>query len=260
MSVAFFGTSKYALPVLESLKANFDLKLVVVMPDKPTGRKQALTPCATKVWAQENKIPNSLELTVDCDLGIVADYGRIIKKEIFERPKLGMFNLHFSKLPEFRGPSPVQFTLLRGDKTAWVTIFKLKHYPELQIKMDSGPILWQKGYPVDPTDTTESLYTKLFESVARELPGIDFKGPLTEQDHQMATYTRFLTRDDGFVDYAKLLEPKAYNLFRAYHPWPGLWTIKDGKRMKVLKCHLEGNRVVIDLIQFEGKKPQTFIP
>jgi methionyl-tRNA formyltransferase len=243
---------------------------VITKPDQPIGRKQTLTPSAVKIWAQKNAVPfvtpareeliTILHNTV-ADLGIVADFGMIIPKETFSLPKLGIFNIHFSKLPEFRGPSPVQFTLWRGDQTAWITIFKLKHYPDLKIKMDSGPILWQKSYPINPDDTTESLYTKLFSQVAKELPGINFEGPLTEQDHSRATYTRFLTRQDGFVDYSQIPDPRfqvqIYNQYRAMYPWPGLWTLKDGRRMKILKCHLEKNRLVLDLIQFEGEKPKV---
>lgn len=283
MKTVFFGTSKYCLPVLEAIKnsplrreASFELVLVVTREDKPVGRKQILTPSATKVWAQKNNIPVDVilaESRIPYDLAIVADYGKIIKHEVYEKPKLGTFNIHFSKLPEFRGPSPVQSTLLRGDKTAWITIYKLKYYPELEIKMDSGPILWQKEYPVNPDDTTESLYTRLFEEVAKEIPLIDFQGNLLEQNHSKATFCKMLTKDDGFIDWELLKNnlyvacgdrnmiptsqvKKIYNQYRAMYPWPGIWTIKEGKRMKILKCHIDKNKLVLDEIQFEGKTPE----
>src|SRR3989344_5076200 len=143
MTVIFFGTSNYCLPVLDALKQNFDLKMVVTRPDKPVGRKKILTPSATKLWAQKNNIPVATSLTnlemTDLDLGIVADFGSIIPGEIFNKPKLGTFNIHFSKLPDLRGASPIQSTLLRGDTTAWVTIFKL------EATLDTGPFLWQKS-------------------------------------------------------------------------------------------------------------------
>jgi methionyl-tRNA formyltransferase len=270
--VIFFGSSNYCLPLLETLKPR--LKLVITKPDQPIGRKQTLTPSAVKVWAQKNAVPVATpaareELTtilrnIVVDLGIVADFGMIIPKEAFFLPKLGIFNIHFSKLPEFRGPSPVQFTLWRGDKIAWITIFKLKHYPDLKIKMDSGPILWQKSCSINSDDTTSSLYTRLFEEIAKKISKINFEGSLTEQDHSKATYTRFLARQDGFVDYSKIADSRfctqVYNQYRAMHPWPGLWTIKDGRRMKILKCHMGDSRLVIDEIQFEGKSPQKTFP
>ncbi len=289
MTVVFFGSSDYCLPVLEALHKNFYLALVVTRPDKPVGRKQILTPSAVKLWAQKEDVnfvsPTTLKkdtsdraattkVLTDLapDLAVVSDYGLIIPEGIFKIPKLETLNIHFSRLPELRGPSPVQTTLLEGRKAAWITIFKLENPPELEIKMDSGPIFFQKSYPIDPTDTTQTLYTRLFQEVARELPQVVSgyaKGLIKPrpQDHSKATFCHLLSRDDGFVKYEDLGKPQTYNVFRAMTPWPGLWTIHpNGKRMKILKCHLEGKtsprlvgpgpKLVFDQIQFEGKIPQ----
>lgn len=308
MKVIFFGTSGYCLPVLEALKTSFDLKMIITRADKPVGRKKILTPSATKLWAIEHKIPVTNDLPAGkagysqipaCDLAIVSDYGLIIPEAIFNTPRFGTLNVHFSKLPDLRGPSPVQFTLLRGDAEAWVTIFKLESPPELQIKMDSGPILWQKSYPVKSDDTTQTLYSRLFQKAAKELPGVvqNYQKPenrnqkLIKQDHSAATFTRFLTKEDGFINWGLLqqalqgeslqslsIHPKIqqeatatlkdlpvyqsasiplYNFYRALTPWPGMWTIKDGKRMIVRNCHLEGEKLILEKIQFEGKTATT---
>lgn len=320
MNIAFFGTSDYCLPVLQSLKKSFNLKLIVTRPDRPVGRQKTLTPSATKVWGEQNNItvltPESLKnetsdrdqilQTLDelqIDLIVVADFGLIIPQIIFNHPKFGTYNIHFSKLPQLRGPSPVQFTLLQNQDLAWITVFKLESPPELKIKMDSGPIIFQKSYEITPTDTTESLYTKLFNEISKEVPDffssldLDLKNRLTPQDHRKATFCRFLTKDDGFIDW-KILQksingenlsfadlPKiqqealklnedhsghdhcknddsAVNLifafFRAVSPWPGMWTVVNDKRMKILECHIDGDKLIIDTIQFEGKNPTKF--
>jgi methionyl-tRNA formyltransferase len=274
MKIVFFGTSKYCLPVLDALKPQ--LELVVARPDKPVGRKQILTPCATKIWAIKNNIhlQETTSLEGKFDLGIVADYGRIIPEEEFNIPKLGTFNIHFSKLPDLRGASPVQQTLLRGNKTAWVTIFKIEK------TLDTGPVLDQREFPIFPDDTAETLYTRLFEEVAKYLPEriMNYelrimqgeKNILIPQDHAKATYCQRLTKQDGFVKWSDIenceLRIENYNHFRAMTPWPGLWTLRpaQGKlqRMKILKCHLDQSSVtghsslVLDEIQFEGKKPE----
>lgn len=246
LKVVFFGTSEYCLPVLEALKK--DLILVVTREDKPVGRKYVLTPSATKVWAQKNNIcvDSIASLQNDIDLAIVADYGKKITEEVLNRPKLGTFNIHFSKLPDLRGATPVQQTLLRGDTTAWITVFKI------EATLDTGPILDQREFPIFPDDTSQSLYTRLFIEVAKYLPTLDFNKKLTPQVGT-PTFCKKLTKDDGFV---KLDEPNIYNKYRAYYPWPGIWTIKNGKRMKILKCHLAKEKLVLDEIQFEGEKPQ----
>lgn len=276
LKVVFFGTSDYCLPVLEALKKDFDLQLVVTRIDKPVGRKAVLTPSASKKWADEHNIetmqPETLKKgtqdretllaklqEIQPDLAIVADYGLIIPEEIFAKSTMGTFNIHFSKLPDLRGPSPVQFTLLRGDKEAWVTIFKLDNSADLPIKMDSGPIIWQQNYPIVAIDTTQTLYMRLFESVSKELKGI-FSQPLvfTTQDHTKATFTRFLTRDDGFVDYKNLEKVENFNRFQAMTPWPGLWTIHpNGKRMKILEARIEEGKFIPKEIQFEGELPRA---
>lgn len=261
MRVVFFGTSQYCLPILEALKK--DLVLIVTREDKPVGRKQVLTPSATKVWAKKNNVPvitnlSDLRNLSNLELGLVADYGKIIPEEIFDKPKLGTFNIHFSKLPEFRGASPVQASLLRGDETAWVTIFKLEK------TLDTGPILDQREFPIYSDDTAQTLYTRLFEEAAKYLPTLDFTKKLTPQTG-LPTFCKMLKKDDGFV---KLDDPNIYNKYRAFYPWPGIWTLRQvhteqgrsaqGKpqRMKILKCHLEKDKLILDEIQFEGKKPQ----
>lgn len=257
MKVIFFGTSKYCLPVLETLKASFDLKMIVTREDKPVGRKKVLTPSATKLWAIEHKIPVTSDYIQipDCDLAIVADYGKIIPEEIFTKPKLGTFNIHFSKLPDLRGASPVQYTLLRGDTDAWITVFKIEK------TLDTGPILWQHSFPINPDDTTQTLYIRLFKEAAKILPTLNFAGKLTPQNHSKATFTKLLTKADGFVKYEDILNSHLstliYNHYRAMTPWPGLWTIKNGKRMIIRNCHLEGEKLILDKIQFEGKTATT---
>lgn len=308
MNFAFFGTSDYCIPILDALHNNFDLRLVITRPDKPIGRKKILTPSATKLWAEQHNIsvitPSTLKkdspdraLTmkqidnVTMDLAVVSDYGLIIPETLFNKPRLGTLNVHFSKLPDLRGPSPVQYTLLRGDPETWITIFKLESPQELEIKMDSGPILFQKSYPVKDEDTTATLYTRLFKEAAHVLPQIienysENRVAPRPQNHNLATYCRFLTKDDGYIDWNPLQKaikgeeisieelPKIqqeamktlntkykiintkyiHNFYQSMTPWPGMWTIgPDGKRIIIRKCHLENGQLILDEIQIEGK-------
>ena len=257
MRVVFFGSSEYSQPILESLRQNFDLILVVTRPDKPIGRKQIMTPSPVKVWAEKNRIPVAEKLNdVKCDLAIVADFGRIIPPEEFNLPKLGTFNIHFSKLPDLRGASPVQQTLLRGDTTAWITIIRIEK------TLDTGPILDQRSFPIYPNDTAQTLYTRLFAEAAKYLPTLDFTKKLTTQSGT-PTFCGMLTKQNGFVEWEEIKNEKYkiknLNRYRAMTPWPGLWSLHpSGKRVKILKCHLGNNQLVLDEIQFEGKNPQTY--
>lgn len=298
MKTVFFGSSQFCLPILDALQK--ELVLIITRPDKPVGRKQILTPSPIKLWAQKNAIPcltpENLEKdgpnfssiiqqikSLTPDLAVVADYGLIIPQEIFSLPKFGTFNIHFSKLPDLRGASPIQAALLRGDTTAWITIFKL------EATLDTGPILDQRRFPILPTDTAQSLYTRLFQEAAKYLPAL-LKSPATinqllvPQDNTKATFCQKITRENGFIDWPDLQTSlyvtshdrgikhtssaeKIYRTWQAMTPWPGLWTLhppgppKDGKapgqpqRMKILKCHLKNGKLILDEVQFEGKKP-----
>lgn len=337
LKILFFGSSNYCLPVLESIYKNFNLVAIVTRSNRPVGRKQLLTPSEPKKFAKSHNIKvytpkDKIELLslkdtlsqLRPDLAIVSDYGLIIPKEIFNLPKQKTLNIHFSKLPKFRGPSPVQYTILYGEKSAWITIFIMDE------GMDTGDIIWQKEVALAGTETTEILYKKLFNITAKELPDIIKKYTNNQlkpikQDHSKATYTKLFTKKDGFIP-AKLLElaikgaaPPRNQLnqwlmakslssqfpitnsqlpifieraIRAFTPWPGAWTevtlkhlgggrlrgpkgtssaegpmdspevegaeTKLTKRLKILKAHLEKDKLVFDLVQLEGKKPVSW--
>jgi methionyl-tRNA formyltransferase len=117
---AFFGSSSFSVIILDELKkAGFIPAIIITTPDKPKGRKLILTPTPVKIWAKENNIvvfdPQKLnaEFTEtlrfqNCELFIVASYGKIIPKAIVEMPKYKTLNVHPSLLPRYRGASPLQ--------------------------------------------------------------------------------------------------------------------------------------------------------
>lgn len=328
LTTAFFGSSSYTLPILETLKKHTDFRLIITRSDKPEGRKKIITSPPPKIWGQKQSIevitPESLtrerEMVLSAlerhhiNVAIVADYGLLIPKDIFEKPRWKTLNIHFSKLPDLRGPSPVQWTILRGDTNAWISIFPIEE------DLDTGPILSQKEYPLKGTETTGELYTSLFEFASTFLPEVllDYTtGKITprEQDHTKATFCRHLTREDGCIDWETLQkamrgeeeydlekrffpedqrhsdlpdgreesrrDPSAQHksfrmtsmskisnsifierMTRAFSPWPGVWTkvgIKNQEsRIKILKAHLDGNKLVLDQVQLEGKKPESW--
>lgn len=255
MTTIFFGSSDYCLPILTSLYKQFKLAAIITKPHSPVSD-----------FAKKNKIPvftpnNKSELanlsgmliSLNLDMAIVADYGLIIPKEIFEIPKYKTLNIHFSKLPQYRGPSPVQYTILNADQSAWIS------YMLMSEKMDTGDILLQEEFSLSGHETTGDLYQKLFEIAAQKLPEvikIYVSGKIIPQKQAegKATYTKLLTRDDGFIPfsilkaaisgekvelkkedfpessvlYEKLLNCQIAKLLektlRAFSPWPGLYT------------------------------------
>ena len=139
MKILFFGSSDYCFPILETLYKNFHLAGVI------TKSYQTQT-CATTHHIPTFTPTHKTELLnldkklrdLEPDIAIVADYGFIIPAEIFTIPKKKTLNIHFSKLPKLRGASPVQFTLLLGEKSAWTTVIIMDE------TLDTGDIIWQK--------------------------------------------------------------------------------------------------------------------
>lgn len=275
MKIIFFGTPDYVIPVLEAIHKEYDdnfeqsLMAVVTQPPRPTGRKHFVTYSAVDDWAHKRK---GIEIIRDlkskefpeADLGIVAAYGKIIPDDIIKKFKFGILNIHPSLLPKYRGASPIQGALLNGETETGVSIIKMDE------KMDHGPIVSSFKEPILSDDTNETLRKRLFERSAEFLINlipnyIGGKIKLKQQDHEKATFTKIVERMDGFVNMNDEKAAEIYRKFRAYTPWPGIWTNvqlsnvdKESKRVKILKAHMEDEKLVIDEVQLEGKNAVSF--
>lgn len=251
IKTAFFGTHNFAAIILRGLINHglFDIKLVTTQPDRPTGRKQELQKGPVKILSEQFKLPvyqpeklrasGLLNLKFEAEnqqfpqLGIVAQYGLIISQPVIDLFLYGILNVHASLLPYYRGASPIQTALMNGETETGVTIMKL------DAGMDTGPILAQKHIKIDPDDTCVTLSAKLAEigSLALlEVVPAYISGALKPmpQDNSDASYARQLTREDGIVNWQRPAQ-EIYNQWRGLMPWPGIWTMIGGKRVKLLQ-------------------------
>jgi methionyl-tRNA formyltransferase len=250
IKIIYFGTSDFAVPPLRALIESpelFDVMAVVSQPDKPVGRKQVMTPPPVAAFARENGLkllqPDSLKdgeteyalKDLDADVFVVAAYGKIIPKDILELPRLGALNLHGSLLPKYRGASPIQTAIAEGEGATGVTLMLMDE------KMDHGPILSKLVVEIDREDDYLSLTDKLADTAAQliveDLPKfIDGKLNPQEQDHESATYTRLLRKDDALVDWKNEGAERIERKVRAYTSWPGTIAVfprKNGENLKV---------------------------
>ncbi|PIZ53891.1 methionyl-tRNA formyltransferase, partial [Candidatus Uhrbacteria bacterium CG_4_10_14_0_2_um_filter_41_7] len=165
MNIVFFGTPDFARDFLKELYEDQDINIcaVVAQSDKPVGRKQILTPPATKVFALQNNIPvlqpeklkdqavlEELK-KFNADIFVIVAYGKIIPQNILDIPKLGNINVHPSKLPKYRGPSPLQAVIEAGDSETAISVMLIDD------KMDHGPLLAQQTLKLDAQETPETL-------------------------------------------------------------------------------------------------------
>lgn len=270
MKFIFFGTPAFAARVLEVLvSAGFIPQAVITNPDKPSGRKQELTPSKIKRLILTNKIETKLFMPIDpksmageltslsLDLAIVAAYGKILSKEILHVPRLGFIGVHPSLLPKYRGASPIQSAILNGETVSGVTLYLLDE------KMDAGPILATGHCPI--TDNTyaeaESKLAELGGNLLIETLPKFIKGEITPkiQDASLATYTKKFTSEDGFVDLEKDDSIVIERKIRALNPEPGVWTRRNSKRVKLLKAKLIDGKLKLEVFQVEGKKPSIVV-
>ncbi len=168
----------------------------------------------------------------DIDIAVLAAYGNIIPKTLLSWPTHGWINVHPSLLPKFRGPSPIQSTILQGEKMTGVTLIQMDD------GIDSGPIIAQANHPISEDDTAITLMDALAQCGAELLqknilPYYQKKITPQAQNGQTATYTKKIARGNGRIDWMQPAEHIARQI-RAYHPWPGSWTTVDKYRLEIL--------------------------
>ncbi|MBU0670552.1 MAG: methionyl-tRNA formyltransferase [Patescibacteria group bacterium] len=265
-NILFLGTPEFAIPSLKKLLNRDDFLIsVITQPSRPVGRKQELETPAVAKFAQAKKInlfqPEKLDPAViepfDPTICVVVAYGKLIPKEILKIPKFGFINLHPSLLPDLRGPSPIQTALLRGYQETGVSVMQLDE------GMDSGPILAQEKIKINEDDNALSLSNICAQKGAELLDTVldnYLHGKIIPQpqDDDKSTICKLIKREDGEVNLEKDDPQLIFNKFRAFNPWPGIYTIHQGKRFKLNKIHLDNEKLVIDKIQPEGKSAMPF--
>ncbi len=189
------------------------------------------------------------------DLTIVASYGKIIPKDILEIPQYGTLNIHPSLLPKYRGASPIQTAILNDDKVTGISIMLMDE------KMDHGGIISSVEYQVLGKPTYKELEKELAKIAIEELVKVLprwIKGEIKpkEQDHSQAIFTKIFKKEDGKIDCSQSIE-EIERQIRALNPWPGSFVIWKGKIIKILEAQIEDNKLIINKIQPEGKKPMA---
>jgi methionyl-tRNA formyltransferase len=296
LKLVFCGTPQFAVPTLGALlAADHEIALVVTQPDRPVGRTQQLTAPPVKQTAvaaglavtQPEKIRNHLEFRAQLeaiapDAIVVVAYGRIIPAWMLSLPRLGCINLHGSLLPKYRGAAPIQWAVAMGEAVTGNTTMLLEE------GLDTGPILLQQALPVAPEQTAADLFDVLAQAgaplVVETLTGLanETIHPLP-QNHALATLAPILTREDGRMDFAARTAVELKNRWRGFQPWPGAFTLLEGKklivhRMEVTQSpsssaitsgqiHIENHRLLVACsgntwlelleLQLEGKKRLT---
>ena len=239
------GTPEFSVNVLEGLLSlNHEVVLVVTQPDKLVGRKQVLEQSPVKKSAllhglpvfQPTKIKEDYQAVLDAkpDIIVTAAFGQFIPKIVLDYPEFGCINVHGSLLPKYRGGSPIQTSIIKGEKETGITIMYMAS------KMDAGNIIAQRAIPILDTDDNGSMFSKLSvlgrDLLLEVLPSIfDKTNPSIPQDESQVTYAYNITHQQQFIDWNKSAD-EVVNLVRGLAPNPTALTSINGTIIKVYKA------------------------
>jgi methionyl-tRNA formyltransferase len=246
--ILFMGTPQFAVPSLEQLIEHYDVVAVVTQPDAPAGRGNHLAQRPVKQVALSKGLPvlqpESLKpaevveqlRSYQPDCIVVAAFGQILRKPVLDLPRYGCINVHGSLLPRWRGASPVSAAIAAGDEATGITIMRM------DVGLDNGPLLSKRAEPIGPQDTTATLMERLSHIGADLL--IDtlpkyFAGQINPevQDESLVTLCRQLKKEQGRIDWGRSAVEVERHV-RAMIPWPGAFTLLDGKQLKILKSRV----------------------
>jgi methionyl-tRNA formyltransferase len=243
----FFGSGGFALPILETLRDHPTIELVAIVapPDRPSGRGGNARPvpvaALARAWGVPLIQPERLRApetaaaieALQPDLGVLADFGRLVPAGILAIPGHGILNVHPSLLPRHRGATPVPATILGGDPVAGVVVMAMDE------GLDTGPILASRAWPLDGTETAPDLEARAAREgadlLAETLPPYLRGERAAEPQAGVATLTRPLRREDGRLDPARPIVELERQV-RAYLPWPGSHVEIGSSRLAVLRA------------------------
>ncbi|WP_373033872.1 methionyl-tRNA formyltransferase [Sulfurovum sp.] len=256
--IVYMGTPNYAKEILNTLieAEDMEVSLVLTQPDRPVGRKKVLTPPPVKSLALEHGIdvlqPNRLSdegiedaiKNVKPDFIVVAAFGQILPKSILDIAPC--INLHASLLPQYRGASPVQQSLLNGDEKTGVTSMLMEE------GLDTGPMLEKIEFMIPSSMRLHALMAQLTaDACTLTLSTIRNYENITAQtqNEDQATLCKKIKKSDGEVDFedATLI----YNKYRAFEGWPGIFTANGTKLDGLSLVDATSNNSVLEILSFD---------
>lgn len=242
--IVFMGTPEIAVPSLKALVENgFDIPLVITQPDKPKGRGQAVQFPPVKEYAlsaglnvyQPEKIKNNNEVmeklkSISPDFFAVVAYGKILPQDILDIPKKAPVNVHFSLLPKYRGPAPVNWAIMNGEEETGVDTMLM------DAGMDTGDILLTAKTLIlkkNAGELADELAITGAELLIKTLNEFESITPV-KQDDSLAIKAPMMNKEMGLINWAD----NAVNIermIRAFTPWPAGYTLLDNKKVKIFK-------------------------
>src|SRR3972149_483148 len=243
MKIAIVGQQDFGKAVLEAFLARGDeVAGVFCAPEKEGARADPLKTAALekgfKVFqfaSLRAKEAEDAMRALGADIGIMAFVLQFAPQNFVNIPNKGTIQYHPSLLPKYRGPSSINWPIIRGDTKTGLTIFRPTD------GLDEGPVILQKETPVGPDDTLGSVYfDRLFpRGVKAILEAADLvmagKHREVPQDESAASYEGWCRTAEARINWASHVD-FIHNLIRGCNPAPGAWTTLGGKKLQIFDC------------------------
>lgn len=260
LRIIFMGTPEFAVPCLEILiEQKFNVVAVITAPDKPQGRGQKLVPSPVKEAALKHNLPilqpTNLKApafieelkSYQANLQIVVAF-RMLPEVVWAMPTLGTFNLHASLLPQYRGAAPINWAIINGETETGVTTFFLKH------EIDTGSIIFQEKEPIHESDSIGTLYERLMHKgaklVLKTVKAIEVGDypSLPQNTSEEIKHAPKIFKETCEINWNQSAK-KVVDFVRGLSPYPGAWTVLNGKTYKIFKCKksmVDSNQSIVD--------------
>jgi len=242
LKVLIASSSILSIPLFNVLSnsSEYEITGLLTNQDKPTGRGQKIGSNELAVWAQsqnfdiyksssEEEMISALTKSLP-EIVITIAFGQLVKEKALRIPKFGWINIHFSILPKWRGAAPVQHSILNGEQSTGISIFKLDQ------GMDTGPIYLSKEFSLKEDETTTEVLNRLSvegsEMTLDVLKMIEDRKQPKDQSNTAVSFAPKFQKKDGEINWKKSSE-SIYNLYRALGSNPGIWTVLNGVRLKI---------------------------
>lgn len=247
LNIIFAGTPDFAARHLDALlSSGHNVVGVFTQPDRPAGRGNKVTASPVKLLAEQHNLalfqPKSLRpeenqqliAALNADVMVVVAYGLILPAPVLAMPRLGCINVHGSLLPKWRGAAPIQRALWAGDDETGVTIM------QMDVGLDTGDMLYKLACPIEPDDTSATLYNKLAalgpEGMLATLSALAEGRVQPEvQDEALVSYAEKLSKEEARLDW-QLPADRLERCIRAFNPWPVSYFTVDDQSVKVWKA------------------------
>jgi methionyl-tRNA formyltransferase len=240
MKIALIGQQDFGKAVLEAFVARGDeVTAVFCAPEKEGARPDALRVAAQAKGLKVHQLrslrdPEATKAMKESgsDIGVMAFVTQFAPQEFVNIPRHGTVQYHPSLLPKYRGPSSINWPIIKGDTETGLTVFRPTD------GLDEGAVILQKKTPIGPDDTLGSVYfDRLFPmGVAALLEAADLvlagNHAETAQDESNASYEGWCRSAEARIDWAKPVD-HVYNLIRGCNPAPGAWTTANGRKIQI---------------------------